>query len=431
MLTSAQSIVRYEFRDGTVFPDRLTRAADRHYLRAARSMLSVYRRGGGETRQSLHRRVDAIVDRLGDCPPRRGAAFCKLLDDRSSYRTARGQASSLRRRVFRSAAKLHPVVESPTSMFETTRDAARTHVAKSIGKSWPEIEAELFADVIELQTLLSFDAEDTFGPAELLAAYNVGQTQAALYRATRMTVWAREDLKTIARHAKLAGLMHRITRQETTDPQAMTDPRPDVAGRVATYRFELDGPASAIRHTWRYGVRFATLLPMLLACRGWRLMADVLGPGPHGKRDRTYRLELSSEDGLRGPHQRPDDYDSELERQLVDGWEQATPPGWTMTRESELLFRDQSVLTPDFVLRHDDRPRDPVYVELVGFWTPEYLQEKGAKLRQFRDDRWVIVVPPKARDQIPKGLAILELKSKFDPAELARLAAEQLDRPPQ
>lgn len=423
MLTSAQSIVRYDFRDGTVAPDRLTRAADRHYLAAARSMLSLYRRGEGATRRTLHRRVDTILDRLGDCPPRRAAAFCKLLDDRSTYRTAGGKAANLRRRVFTTAAELHPVVETKTSMFEHARDAARSQVAESIGKPWPEIEAELFADVIELQTLLSFDAGEAFGPAELLAAYNLGQTQAALYRATRMTVWAREDLKTIARHAKLAGLMHRITRQETAGPR-----RGDAQG-PATYRFELDGPASAIRHTWRYGVRFATLLPMLIACRGWRLAADVLGPGAHGKRDRTYRLELAAEDGLRGPHGRPADFDSQLERQLLERWERERPAGWTLTRESELLFCGQSVLTPDFVLRRDDRPREPVYVELVGYWTPEYLRDKGAKLRQFRDDRWVIVVPPKGRETIPDGLAVLELKGKFDPAELARLAADQLDRP--
>ncbi len=416
MLTSAQSIVRYDFHQGAVIPDRLTRAAHRHYLRAAQAMLSLYHRGSGETRQALHRKVDAILDRLGDCPPRRAAAFCKLLDDRSDYHTSRGKAAALRRRVFTTAAKLHPAVERPLTLLENSTDNVRAQVAEAIGKPWREIELELFADVIELQTLREFQVSEEFAATDLLSAYNVGQTQAALYRATRMTVWAREDLKTIVRQAKLAGLMHRIARIDEASPVGKAN------APAATYRLEFDGPASSLRQTWRYGVRFARLLPVLLACRHWKLTADVLGPGPNGQRDRTFQLELSPRDGLTSPHHPPDDFDSEMERAIDDAWHRAPPPGWTLSRESELLHVGQTVLTPDFVLRRRDRPDEPIYVELIGFWTPEYLRKKAMRLEQFRNYPWIVIVPPSRRLELPEGTAILPLSGKFYPPSLVELA---------
>lgn len=420
MLTSSQSIVSYDFRQGTVHPDRLTRSTHRHYLRAADAMLSVYRRGRGHTRQALHHRVNAILDRLGDCPPRRAAAFCKLLDDRSEYLTAHGKAAALRRRLFTAAAPLHPIVVEPITLLEHSIEDARQKLAEGLGRPWNEIESELFADVIELQTLASFEDSDPFTATNLLAAYNVGQTQAALYRATRMTIWASEDLKTIVRHAKLAGLMQRITRLDGPD-NTQHD-----AGPVATYRFELDGPASTLRQTWRYGIRFAKILPILLACRGWRLSADVLGPGPNGRRDRPYRLQLSPRDGLHSPHPRPDDFDSELEREIFAAWNRDSPSGWSLSRESELLHLGQTVLTPDFVLRRVDRPGDPIHVELIGFWTPEYLAEKALRLEQFRDHHWILIAPPSGQHAVPQGLAMLELRGKLEPQKLVELAAHVL-----
>ena len=426
MLTTAQAILGYDFRQGTVHPDRLRRTTHRHYARAAESMIATYRRGEGQQRYRLHHRVDAILDRLGDCPPRRAAAFCKLLDDRCLYHTAAGTAAKLRKRVFGEAAPSHPLVERPQTLLEHAAADVRDRIATRLGRPWEAIEAELFADVIELQTMKRFDPGDDFSPLDLLSAYNLGQTQAALYRATTMTVWATEDLKTIARHAKLAGLMHRITRLEQPPPgfasAAGFDSSGDAARRV--YRFEFDGAASILRQTWRYGVRFAKLLPTLVACRGWKLRAQVLGPAGGGRRDRPYTLELSPRDGLRSRQRPPQDYDSEWEREIAQRWERAAPEGWTLDRESELLFQGQTVLTPDFVLRRRDRPGQPIYVELVGYWTPEYLQEKSARLREFRRHRWIILAAPSARATIPEGLPVMEIRGKFDPQELLRVAEQ-------
>lgn len=393
----------------TVHPDRLHRQRHAEYLPAIKVCLRSYRDGAGRQRRDLHRAVEETLSRLDDCPPRRIAAFCKLLDDGCEYASDRKAARELRRRVFEAAAPLHPIVFTREGIFEHDIESARAQVARKLGMKWSDIEAKLFADVIECQRLVGI--EPTLGPSDLLRAYNMAQTQAALYRATAMRIEATRDLKTIIRHVKLAGLMHHI------EP---------IHGPTPGYRFHLDGPGSKLRTTTRYGVRFASLLPMLLACRDWRLSARI--PSPRGD---LLRLVLSSRDRLRSPHPTPPEHDSQLEVDVEEAWKKNTPSGWTLSRESALLSIGQTVFTPDFVLTHTASGAR-IYLEIVGFWTPEYLNEKARKLSQFRNhigpnDRWLLMVPRSAKDRVVETFAdidapIISFERRGDPQEWIRAA---------
>src|SRR5258708_7097459 len=118
MLTKELAIADYE--NGRVLPDRLTRQSHAHYQSYAEGMLQVYRAGIGRTRRELHRAVHAVFAGETDCPIRRLDAFCKLLDDVSTYaRGGRGEAAALRRQVFRQAAPLHPLLPSADRLFQT------------------------------------------------------------------------------------------------------------------------------------------------------------------------------------------------------------------------------------------------------------------------------------------------------------------------
>ena len=85
MLTSEQSIV--EFKAGQAIPDRLSQGTHRHYAEYAEQMLAIYRDGIGQQRRHLHRQIEAVFADEPDCPFRRIQAFCKLLDDKSTYQT--------------------------------------------------------------------------------------------------------------------------------------------------------------------------------------------------------------------------------------------------------------------------------------------------------------------------------------------------------
>ncbi len=251
-------------------------------------------------------------------------------------------------------------------MFPYEEMSTKNAVAAQLGRTWDDIDGDLFADVMECHRLEAFAGYPT-GDA-LLARYNVGQVQVALFRAVEMIVWATDDLKTILRYAKLARLMHTIRR--------LGDGR---------YEIRFDGPASVLRITRRYGVAFARFLPALIACRGWRMHA-VLQTRRAGW---LAALDLTADDGLHSHLPSPDEFDSQLEAAFAHDWGEQRD-GWTLQRESEILHQGQKTFVPDFVLRHDDGRT--VLLEIVGFWTPEYLHAKMQTLRAFADRRILVAI---------------------------------------
>ena len=366
MLTREHAIA--EYRGGRIFPDRLRSKSHAQYHGLAVRMLETYRNGIGQTRQEIHNQIRQIFAVEEDCPTRRIEAFCKLLDDVSTYPNDRsGKAAGLRRNVFRLAAKHHPLVETPNRLFESAGDKIKTVIANELNLTWTDIEARLFADVMEFHRLQAFEGYPN--ARALLSRYNVAQVQAALYLAVQMTITASQDFKTILRHAKLARLLHRITRLG-----------PD------RYRIELDGPASVHRHTRRYGVNMARFLPKLLACQGWNMEAVIKTP----RMGRHVKMELSPKDKLQTYLEPPADFDSGVEEDFARKWGGGKRNGWMLIREGEIMHRGQRVFIPDFVFRHDDGREVPM--EVIGFWTDEYLKEKVETLRLFRDRPIILAV---------------------------------------
>jgi predicted nuclease of restriction endonuclease-like RecB superfamily len=378
MLTREHAIAEFDFQRSRILPDRLTQKSHAAYLGYAERMLRVYRLGVGRTRRELHRAVENVLAGEEDCPARRIAAFAKLLDDAGAFeKDARGRAAKLRREVFHLAAAKHPLVRRVDRLFDHAEADVKAGIARQLGRPWAEIEAELFADVIDYHRLARFDGYAD-GRA-LLARYNVAQVQVALYGAVSMTVWATGDFKTILRYAKLAGLLHTIQ-----------------AGGPGRYAIRLDGPASVLRHTRRYGVAMARFLPAVIACRGWRLHAVI----------RTRRsgweaaLDLSDRDGLTSHLPGPEAFDSRVEQSFAEKWGDEPRDGWRLERESEILHRGQKVFVPDFTFRHDDGRR--VLMEIVGFWTPDYLRAKFETLGTFADVPILLAVAQPAQEALPE-----------------------------
>ena len=368
MLTSEHAIVEYD--RGRAIPDRLVTGKHRHYARYAQRMLDIYRNGIGRQRRELHRQVEAVFAEEPDCPLRRIGAFCKLLDDKSVYQTdPRGKAAQLRLKVFSLAARLHPLVTTPDRLFEHAEAETKAEIAEELGIPWPEIETGLYADVMQFQRLESFEGYPD-GSA-LLSRYNVAQLQACLYRAESVTVEAAADFKTILRYAKLARLLHEIS---PLGP--------------SRYRITFSGPASILRETRSYGVNFARFLPALLACKGWSLSAVIQTPWKT-----QARLDLSERDGFKSHLPPAEEFDSTIEEAFAAKFGPERD-GWRLIREGEVLYQGQSAFVPDFVFRHQDGTQ--VLMEIVGFWTPEYLASKRETLRQFREHHILIALPERS-----------------------------------
>ena len=368
MLTSDQSIV--EFKAGRAITDRLTQSTHRHYVKYAERMLAIYRDGQGRQRRQLHREINSLFADEPDCPVRRIQAFCKLLDDRSIFRTdPDGKATKLRLDVFSRITRFHPLVEKPDQLFEHDERKIKAQLADDLGLPWSEIEQGLYGDVMAYQPLERF--EGYLDASALLSRYNVAQLQACLYRAESMTVVATDDLKTILRYAKLAKLLHDIVRLGPSK-----------------YRIAFSGPASVLRQTRRYGVNFAKFLPALLACKGWQMTALLKTPW-----NTSAKLNLSDSDGFTSHLPPPDEFDSSLEESLARKFG-PEHDGWQLIREGEILHNHQKTFVPDFTFRHEDGTQ--VLLEIVGFWTPEYLAHKRRTLQLFRHHKILIAVPDKS-----------------------------------
>lgn len=406
MLSREQTIVEYDFQRRRIIPDRLTRQAHAPYIDHARRMIDLYQQGAGEARRDLHRQVERVLAEQPDCPSRRIAAFCKLLDSESRYGQGGVDAARLRRTVFRAAAKLHPLQSAPNGLFGTAREEACASIANELGRPWEEIEQELFADVIDYHRLESYHGPTE--PEDLLARYNVAQTQATLYDAIDLTVWTESDLQRILRAAKLSGLMHHIVRQQD-----------------GVYCFRFNGPASIVRETRRYGVAMAKFLPVLIACHSWKLLASIQ---PKQSRH-SLHLALDCTDGLRSHLQADDLFDSEIERKLAEKWGPLPRTGWRLSRDERILHEGQTVYTPDFLLQHVEDSRLEIFVEILGFWTTEYLREKLKRLSQFNSHLQVLLLPESRKEDLPSAelhpnMRLLTYKTAIRVDSLIRVADE-------
>jgi len=384
MLTKELGIARLV--DGQILPDRLSRTKHSQYVAMAKQMCDAYRDGVGSMRKQLHGQIHKILEADPNCPIRRSGAFCKLLDDLSEFDAGKPKKTAqLRQRVFRQAAMLHPLVANVESILDHSEQAAKEKIAASENMTWPELERALFSDIIDHHRLVKFDyPQDT---NELLARYNVAQTQVAMLDARQLIIDATGDWKGILRYAKLAHLMHRI--------------EPIEGG----YRITLDGPASVLRGTHRYGIQMAKFLPGLLACSDWTLRATVIPKGlakhadSNWGRSQRWLLILDDRSGLQSTAVTPSKIDSGVEEQLVESWKlmqllaDGNPElaGWQLIREGELLVRGQRVFFPDFTIITPSQNR--VLVEIVGFWTPEYRRHKSQVLEAFADAPLLLAIP--------------------------------------
>lgn len=384
MLTSEQSIV--EFKAGRAIPDRLTQRTHRHYMEYAEKMLSVYNDGIGQQRRWLHRQIESLFADEPDCPVRRIQALCKLLDDKGTFQAdPEGKAAKLRLEVFCEAAGFHPLVKQADRLFEHEEKKIKTQLSENLGLPWDKIEQSLYSDVMAFQRLEQFEGYPN--ASALLSCYNVAQLQACLYKAESMTVLATDDFKTILRYAKLAHLLHDIERLAPSK-----------------YRITFSGPASVLRETRRYGVNFAKFLPALLACKGWEMTASLKIPW-----NRPAKLFLSDKDGFTSHLPSPDEFDSRVEELLAKKFGPQRN-GWQLVREGEILHLHQKTFVPDFTFRHEDGTE--VLLEIVGFWTPEYLAHRRNTLQQFRHHRILIAVPEKSlRDGASVGKNVLIYKT--------------------
>lgn len=101
---------------------------------------------------------------------------------------------------------------------------------------------------------------------------------------------------------------------------------------------------------------------------------------------RVYKFSLDSDRKHLFPEQtEAESYDSEVEREFATRIASLTD-GWNVEREPTILRAGNRVMIPDFSFEREQSGEE-FFLEVVGFWTPEYLEEKVEKVRAVETEK--------------------------------------------
>jgi hypothetical protein len=294
----------------------------------------------------------------------------------NDFKLVRGMSALLEKRcVFEIDSSTNPMA-ARAAVFEEASKAKATRVDETeavlrsvsakLGISLESLEKTLFSDLED--KLITRDFEPL--SAELLIRqYNLSLTQTLLFKSLRVEFSASGNWKNIFREVKRQGLIYSVEKQD------------------AGYRVSLDGPLSLFKFTERYGTSVAKVLPLIVRSEKWSVKAEILARSKGG---RVYIFETNSEEvqglllsgvemRIHATGKQAGAFDSTVEERFARSFLVSYGSlGWTLRREPEPLVAGTHVLIPDFSF---EKHAVKVYLEVVGFWTPEYLQRKLGKLK--------------------------------------------------
>jgi len=315
----------------------------------------------GERRGDLD---DALADleagaaaRNGDFKLVRGLAA--LVERECEFET---RASVPPRRVRRAAFEAAAAVGVAS---ETERETAVDRAADALGIESADVERSLYADRDVNQVLV--DADVRWDPDALFEQYDLSLAQTALFDATEVRVRS-NDPKRLVSAVKRLRLMYEVEKT------------PEGRELVVT------GPDALFSRTRRYGTAFARLLRTVAESAEWSLSATIDDRG----RERTMRL---SDGDVTVPDVEPvaePAFDSGVEADFA-GRVRGLDLDWTLVREPEPLETGASVMIPDFAFDYDHADFR-LFFEVMGFWTPEYVEKKLGQLADVEDVDLLVAV---------------------------------------
>jgi predicted nuclease of restriction endonuclease-like RecB superfamily len=238
-------------------------------------------------------------------------------------------------------------------------------VAAQMAVAATDLKEALFAD-LPGERLVAAPAE-LLSPGELALRTNLAIAQAFLFRSAAVLIEMEGNARAVVRHAKLRGLICSVA----------------PGGDGSRAAIEISGPYALFRRTMLYGRALSEMLPLLVWCHRFRLRADCTVRGQH------LMLQLGSGDPI-FPAKQPRLYDSKIEERFAQDFRRIAPD-WDVLREPEPVPAGEVLIFPDFVLEHR-RDGRRWFLEIVGFWTPQYVERKLALLRAARLGNLILCV---------------------------------------
>ena len=288
------------------------------------------------------------------------------------YRLIRGLTQLLERKC---VIGMNSVIEPATArkaVFEECKGAVSDikerkevidRVARKLSIEPDALEKALWADMEENLIIKEFQA---ITPENLLRQYNLSLTQTLLFKATGMEIQIEDNYQELFWKVKQLGLMYSI--QDN--------------------RIYLDGAVSLFKMTERYGTSLAKLLPTIMKCKKWSIKASIMKKTIHGTRIYDFTLDNTTPIFSSELDSSIETFDSAIEKEFS----LLNFNDWTSKREPTVLKAGQYAFIPDFSLERNGKK---IYVEIIGFWTPEYLKNKIQKINLLKEKEDMILLVDK------------------------------------
>jgi predicted nuclease of restriction endonuclease-like RecB superfamily len=386
------------YRRGSRITPRYLESDNPRHLQTAGDLALIVEQHRGRRRAELERALDEYIGVGTDYKILRG--LIKLLTDRCEFETAGAKdPAEIRRALFTKAAAHHPVISD-----DQLRRRLIDEAAAELECSPEEVMAGLYADLSGNQRLVAFEE---MSAEDLLDRYNLAQAQALLYRCSEIRLRIEPQEPTVTRRLFAEIKAFRLIHAIRGNPKL-------------GYDAQLGGPVSIFHRSQRYGVQMAVFLPALLLYPGWTMRAQIdtkTGPA---------FFELDSDQTRLRSHYVTDELQAQNPQiaKLIDDFAKLNGE-WTAQPNQEVIDLGECAFVPDLVfIREGD---EPIYFELLGYWTPRSLNERLREFDRAGFDDYVIAASEEMRcsrdgpSQLPpnviiykKSLNARELQARFE-----------------
>jgi predicted nuclease of restriction endonuclease-like RecB superfamily len=332
-------------RKGVIWP-RYVRFSDDN-LELATALIEAYRSHPGQKKSIVKAFAAEFEDKGYEYRFVRG--LCFLLDRRSIFRCNETvNPIDLRRRIYQTAQKCG----LPSTPEQRSRIISA--VAAESKLTPEQVDESFYAD---LDSELILENFEPLTPKELLEQYNLSLTQTLLFDCTELNFTTTGNWQSIFYGVKRLGLIYE-------------------ASKDGRFWVHVDGPVSLFKLNRRYGTAIAKLFPLIIANSEWTVEAKILWKYTNEMCD--FKIESWKHRAILKQRPTTISYDSKVEEDFAERFV-AMKSGWQLRREPEPILAGKQVVIPDFSLEKDGIK---VYVEIVGFWTQEYLLRKIEKLKK-------------------------------------------------
>ncbi len=338
-----KDLLRTKVRGDHIYPSFIS-TDDEQWLSLAVELLAVYENGIGDSAAVLNSAADSIVLKYKDLKLARG--ILKIIQDRTEFSGINDD---------------FPYTEKRACLFKKTAEMLQSgtlpqlpyDVKAAVLNVMPDNGFEnrlIYADLPENETLLR--VKKIF-PREVLERYNVGLVQGLLLTANAIHLnipvdTPAADLRNLFRNIKFFQLLFSGKTEDDT------------------LRITVDGPASILENSLKYGLQLACFFPSVCRLPSWKLSAEVL------RNEKKYSLLLDQSSNLKSQIAQ---FSGTLEeysmfanyfKKQTSRWEIDTAPGF-------LVFENQKAIFPDFAFRCGETVK---YLELFHRWHASQFEER-------------------------------------------------------